>query len=95
MSAFRTRAPDPGGRRCTSVPGPVCYGRGGTEPTVTDADLMLGYLDPQFFLGGEMIRPFAFAMLIGVLVGTYSSIYIAAPTLMVLEERFGGGGGKS
>src|SRR5262249_36970741 len=28
-----------------SVPGPVCYGRGGTEPTVTDADLVLGYLD--------------------------------------------------
>lgn len=35
-------------------PGPVCYGRGGTEPTVTDADLVLGYLDPDFFLGGRM-----------------------------------------
>jgi N-methylhydantoinase A len=35
-------------------PGPVCYGRGGTEPTVTDADLVLGYLDPGFFLGGRM-----------------------------------------
>jgi N-methylhydantoinase A len=35
-------------------PGPVCYGLGGTEPTVTDADLMLGYLDPGFFLGGRM-----------------------------------------
>ena len=35
-------------------PGPVCYGRGGTEPTVTDADLVLGYLDPAFFLGGDM-----------------------------------------
>ncbi len=35
-------------------PGPVCYGRGGTEPTVTDADLILGYLDPGHFLGGEM-----------------------------------------
>jgi len=35
-------------------PGPVCYGQGGTEPTVTDADLMLGYLDPNFFLGGKM-----------------------------------------
>ena len=35
-------------------PGPVCYGRGGTEPTVTDADLILGYLDPGFFLGGAM-----------------------------------------
>jgi N-methylhydantoinase A len=35
-------------------PGPVCYGRGGTQPTVTDADLVLGYLDPGFFLGGAM-----------------------------------------
>lgn len=35
-------------------PGPVCYGRGGVEPTVTDADLILGYLDPNFFLGGKM-----------------------------------------
>ena len=37
-----------------SVPGPVCYGRGGTQPTVTDADLILGYLDPAYFLGGRM-----------------------------------------
>jgi N-methylhydantoinase A len=35
-------------------PGPACYARGGTEPTVTDADLLLGYLDPDFFLGGRM-----------------------------------------
>jgi N-methylhydantoinase A len=35
-------------------PGPACYGRGGAEPTVTDADLILGYLDPAFFLGGQM-----------------------------------------
>lgn len=35
-------------------PGPVCYGRGAMEPTVTDADLVLGYLDPAFFLGGRM-----------------------------------------
>lgn len=35
-------------------PGPVCYGLGGTEPTVTDADLVLGYLNPNFFLGGNM-----------------------------------------
>jgi N-methylhydantoinase A len=37
-----------------AAPGPVCYGRGGSEPTVTDADLVLGYLDPGFFLGGGM-----------------------------------------
>ncbi|MBW2064430.1 MAG: hydantoinase/oxoprolinase family protein [Deltaproteobacteria bacterium] len=35
-------------------PGPVCYGRGGTEPGVTDADLLLGYLDENYFLGGQM-----------------------------------------
>jgi N-methylhydantoinase A len=35
-------------------PGPACYGLGGVEPTVTDADLVLGYLDPEYFLGGEM-----------------------------------------
>jgi N-methylhydantoinase A len=35
-------------------PGPVCYAQGGTEPTVTDADLILGYLDPNYFLGGKM-----------------------------------------
>jgi len=38
----------------SSEPGPVCYGRGGEEPTVTDADLVLGYLSPDYFLGGEM-----------------------------------------
>jgi N-methylhydantoinase A len=35
-------------------PGPACYGRGGEAPTVTDADLLLGYLDPGYFLGGRM-----------------------------------------
>jgi N-methylhydantoinase A len=35
-------------------PGPACYGRGGDLPTVTDADLLLGYLDPDFFLGGRL-----------------------------------------
>ncbi len=35
-------------------PGPVCYGGGGTDPCVTDADLLLGYLDENYFLGGKM-----------------------------------------
>jgi N-methylhydantoinase A len=35
-------------------PGPACYGLGGSAPTVTDADLLLGYLDPDYFLGGKM-----------------------------------------
>ncbi|MBN8749782.1 MAG: hydantoinase/oxoprolinase family protein, partial [Variovorax sp.] len=37
-----------------SEPGPVCYGRGGTRPTVTDANLVLGYLNPAAFNGGNM-----------------------------------------
>ncbi|WP_429571118.1 hydantoinase/oxoprolinase family protein [Paraburkholderia sp. UCT70] len=37
-----------------STPGPVCYGRGGKLPTVTDAAVVLGYIDPTFFLGGQM-----------------------------------------
>lgn len=37
-----------------AAPGPACYLRGGTEPTVTDANLQLGILDPDYFLGGEM-----------------------------------------
>ena len=37
-----------------SNPGPVCWGRGGTEPTVTDADIVLGYIDPDYFLGGRI-----------------------------------------
>jgi N-methylhydantoinase A len=37
-----------------AMPGPACYGRGGTQPTVTDANLFLGRLDPDFFLGGRM-----------------------------------------
>lgn len=40
--------PDSAGAR----PGPVCYAQGGTEPTVTDANLVLGFLDPDYFLGG-------------------------------------------
>ena len=34
-------------------PGPACYGRGGENPTVTDADVVLGYIDPDYFLGGQ------------------------------------------
>lgn len=37
-----------------SSPGPVSYDKGGVEPTVTDADVLLGYIDPDYFLGGEM-----------------------------------------
>ena len=43
-----------GPRSAGAAPGPACYGRGGREPTVTDANLVLGYYDPAFFLGGTM-----------------------------------------
>ena len=43
-----------GPRSAGSMPGPACYGRGGAEPAVTDANLVLGRLDPGNFLGGEM-----------------------------------------
>lgn len=43
-----------GPRSAGAAPGPACYGFGGSEPTVTDADLVLGYLDPDYFLGGKM-----------------------------------------
>jgi N-methylhydantoinase A len=46
--------PDVGPESAGAVPGPVCYGRGGTVPTVTDCDLMLGILNPENFLGGRM-----------------------------------------
>ncbi|GAA5154917.1 hydantoinase/oxoprolinase family protein [Amycolatopsis dongchuanensis] len=43
-----------GPRSAGARPGPVCYGRGGTEPTVTDANLVLGRIDPEGFAGGQM-----------------------------------------
>jgi N-methylhydantoinase A len=51
---------DPGGllhvgpQSAAADPGPVCYDRGGVEPTVTDAAVVLGYIDPDYFLGGSM-----------------------------------------
>jgi N-methylhydantoinase A/acetone carboxylase, beta subunit len=50
-----------GPRSAGSVPGPVCYGNGGTEPTVTDAALVLGYLNPENFLGGAITLDLAAA----------------------------------
>jgi N-methylhydantoinase A len=43
-----------GPRSAGAVPGPAAYGRGGTEPTVTDADLLLGMLNHSYFLGGDL-----------------------------------------
>jgi N-methylhydantoinase A len=43
-----------GPQSAAADPGPVCYSRGGIEPTVTDAAVVLGYIDPDYFLGGKM-----------------------------------------
>lgn len=65
-----------GPRSAGALPGPVCYGRGGTEPTVTDASLVLGFIDPDYFVGERMqldleaareaIRPLGEALGLGV-----------------------------
>lgn len=43
-----------GPRSSGAYPGPACYGRGGTEPTVTDANLLIGFIDAEYFLGGKL-----------------------------------------
>ena len=48
-----------------------------------------------FILGGGVIHDFAFSMLVGVVVGTYSSIFVASPVLLVWEGRFSGAAGKN
>ncbi|MEM4383381.1 MAG: hydantoinase/oxoprolinase family protein [Candidatus Caldarchaeum sp.] len=45
-----------------SFPGPACYGWGGDKPTITDADLVLGYINPDYFLGGRMKLRFDLAV---------------------------------
>ena len=49
-----TRIPRVGPRSAGARPGPVCYGLGGTEPTLTDVFMLIGYMDPGTFLGGAM-----------------------------------------
>jgi N-methylhydantoinase A len=68
-----------GPESASSTPGPVCYGRGGEQPTVTDANLVLGYLNPEYFAGGTMrLAPGAAARAIDARV--------AAPLGLSLEE---------
>ena len=50
----RTKVPTVGPRSAGALPGPVCYGFGGEEPTLTDVLLLIGYLDPKTFLGGSI-----------------------------------------
>ncbi len=64
-------------------PGPACYGRGGERPTCTDADLVLGYLDPGFFAGGKLrLEPDAARAAIRA--------HIAEPLGLTLEEAAAG-----
>ncbi|HUF91664.1 MAG TPA: hydantoinase/oxoprolinase family protein [Candidatus Limnocylindria bacterium] len=68
-----------GPESASSTPGPVCYGRGGEEPTVTDANLVLGYLNPDYFAGGALrLRPGAAARALDARV--------AAPLGLSVEE---------
>ncbi|MCH9672700.1 MAG: hydantoinase/oxoprolinase family protein, partial [Gammaproteobacteria bacterium] len=60
-------------------PGPACYGRGGELPTVTDCDLILGYLDAHSFLGGEMVLDVAAAR-------SAISRYLAEPLGVSVEQ---------
>ena len=67
-----------GPHSAASDPGPACYGLGGTKPTVTDANLVLGYYDPGFFLGGRMALDMTAAQ---TAIGT-----LAAPLDLTVEE---------
>lgn len=75
----RMGLPKVGPESAGSEPGPACYGRGGERPTVTDANLVLGYLDPGYFLGGAMTldRPAAEAAI---------RRHVAAPLRLSLED---------
>ena len=79
-----TVGPDSAG----AFPGPVCYSRGGTVPTVTDAELVLGYLDPDNFAGGTMRldRDAAFAAIekLGAEIGM-SAVECAAGICRIVE----------
>src|SRR2546426_487337 len=71
-----------GPESASSVPGPVCYGRGGVEPTVTDANVVLGYINPDYFAGGSVkLQPAAATRAI--------ETKVAAPLgLLAAEVRF-------
>jgi preprotein translocase subunit SecF len=55
--------------------------------TILTAGTVFIVLISLFFLGGEIIHDFAFALLVGVIVGTYSSIYVASPIVLTWEEH--------
>ncbi|MDP6475887.1 MAG: hydantoinase/oxoprolinase family protein [Alphaproteobacteria bacterium] len=87
---------DPGGllrvgpHSAGAVPGPACYGAGGDQPTVTDAALVLGYLDAQYFLGGRMALDMAAARKVieTIAEGIGGSIEEAAYAIMSLASEY-------
>lgn len=66
-----------------AAPGPACYGKGGTLPTTTDANLVLGYLDPTYFAGGKMRLDMAAAR-------RAIETHIARPMGLTIEEAAAG-----
>src|SRR4051794_8701146 len=90
---------DPGGllrvgpRSAGADPGPACYGRGGVEPTVTDAAVVLGYLDPDYFLGGRLTLDAAAARRAGAGVAARLGLSVeeaAAAALTIASENIVG-----
>jgi N-methylhydantoinase A len=75
-----------------STPGPVAYGRGGVEPTVTDCAIVLGYIDPNFFLGGaiRLDRDAAIAALRARVAGKLGLPVEAAAVLALATEKMVG-----
>src|SRR5205807_9090624 len=86
---------DPGGllhvgpRSAGAEPGPACYGRGGIDPTVTDAAVLLGYIDPSYFLGGRLAldADAAFAALRTVAEPLGMSVEEAAAAALVIASE--------
>ncbi|MCA9859832.1 MAG: hydantoinase/oxoprolinase family protein, partial [Thermomicrobiales bacterium] len=73
-----------------STPGPCCYGRGGDQPTVTDALLVLGYLDPGYFLGGRLaLNQAAAEEAIGRQVGSVLGISVEEAALGIYRIACG------
>ncbi|HEX5993168.1 MAG TPA: hydantoinase/oxoprolinase family protein [Thermomicrobiales bacterium] len=73
-----------------AVPGPACYGLGGTRPTVTDANLLLGRLDPDYFLGGRMqLDPSLAEAALGELAGRagMSTVDLASSIVEIANEN--------
>ena len=82
-----------GPKSAGASPGPVAYGRGGVEPTITDADLVLGYLDAEAFLGGDLVLDLEGARAALERVGApmgYNAIEAALAARRIVEAQMAG-----